>query len=153
MIDVFYIGKKLEKGTIEDLDKAKDKPVWIDATNITKHEANILKEKFNLHPLTAEDLFNDKVRIKVEDLVVPNVITPNGDGKNDQLQIFGIERYTSSELMILNRWGKEVFRAAPYTNNWDGVAQNGNELPEDTYYYIIKIDEDDVRKGFIMILR
>jgi gliding motility-associated-like protein len=84
---------------------------------------------------------------------VPNFISPNGDGKNDYFHIVGIESHRNSELVVLNRWGEEVFRAAPYINNWDGVTQNGNELPEDTYYYVLMIKEEDVRKGFIMILR
>ncbi len=95
----------------------------------------------------------DYVLIRVKDFLVPNVITPNGDGKNDRFHIFGIERFEKSELVILDRWGEEVFREAPYMNNWDGITQNGNELPEDTYYYILKFTEDDIRKGFIMIVR
>jgi gliding motility-associated-like protein len=95
----------------------------------------------------------DYVTYRVSDFILPNVITPNGDGKNDYFHINGIESHRNSELVILNRWGDEVFRASPYINNWDGVTQNGNELPEDTYYYVLKIKEEDVRKGFIMILR
>lgn len=95
----------------------------------------------------------DEVIIRVNDLLIPTVITPNGDGKNDYFLVRGIERYGESELVVLNRWGEEVYKAGPYNNNWDGVSLNGEVLPEDTYYIVLKIEEDDVRKGYLMIVR
>jgi len=95
----------------------------------------------------------DMVTIHVHDFLIPTVITPNGDGKNDFFQVKGILSYRSSELIVLNRWGEEVYHASPYLNLWDGVNQNGKELPEDTYYIILKFSDNDVRKGTLMILR
>jgi len=95
----------------------------------------------------------DRVKITVNDFLVPTVITPNGDGKNDYFNVSGIERFADSELVVLNRWGDEVYRVSPYHNAWDGVNQNGVELSEDTYYVILKITDDDIRKGFLMIIR
>lgn len=94
-----------------------------------------------------------RVKITVEDFLVPTVITPNGDGKNDYFHISGIEQFSNTELVVLNRWGEEVYRVSPYNNSWDGVNRNGVELPEDTYYVIVKITDDDIRKGYIMIVR
>jgi gliding motility-associated-like protein len=94
-----------------------------------------------------------RIKIMVEDFLIPTVITPNGDGKNDYFHVSGIERFTDSELVVLNRWGEEVYRVSPYHNNWDGVNQNGMELTEDTYYMILKITGDDIRKGYLMIIR
>lgn len=66
------------------------------------------------------------------ELTFPNVITPNGDGKNDVLKITNLENFTSSELLVYDRWGKKIFEASPYQNNWDaGNAADG------VYYYII----------------
>ncbi|MCK5136331.1 MAG: gliding motility-associated C-terminal domain-containing protein [Bacteroidales bacterium] len=95
----------------------------------------------------------DRVMIRVKDFVIPTVITPNGDGKNDYFHVEGIEQFDASELIILNRWGEEVYRTAPYQNDWEGVNSNGRMLPEDTYYTILKIKNDDVRKGYVMIIR
>jgi gliding motility-associated-like protein len=95
----------------------------------------------------------DDVKILVRDFVVPTVITPNGDGKNDFFRVRGILRYSESELVVLNRWGDEVFRASPYENNWDGRTSSGNQLPDDTYYVILKITEEDIRKSYLMIVR
>ena len=96
---------------------------------------------------------SDRVLIRINDLLIPTVITPNGDGKNDEFQVAGIESYRSAELIVLNRWGEEVYHASPYMNNWDGVNQNGKELPEDTYYTVLKLSDNDIRKGYVMIIR
>ena len=95
----------------------------------------------------------DRVKIMVEDFLIPTVITPNGDGKNDYFHVSGIDRFSDSELVVLNRWGEEVYRVSPYHNNWDGINQNGMELSEDTYYMILKITGDNIRKGYLMIIR
>ena len=65
----------------------------------------------------------------------------------------GIEDFTSSELVVVDRWGAVVYTSAPYQNNWNGTDQNGKELPEETYYIVLKISDIDIRKGYVMILR
>lgn len=90
---------------------------------------------------------------------VPNAITPNGDGMNDQLiideLIFDALDFPRSELIIFNRWGDIVFRASPYNNDWGGKSNSGTDLPEGTYYYVLRLDtvEGEVMKGDITILR
>jgi gliding motility-associated-like protein/uncharacterized repeat protein (TIGR01451 family) len=89
----------------------------------------------------------------VGNIKVPNVITPNGDGKNDVLKIEGIELYKENTLAIFNRWGNEVYRSAGnYQNNWSGEG-----LSEGTYYYVLKlISKEGVASsatGYITLLR
>ena len=90
---------------------------------------------------------------------VPNAITPNGDGKNDLLLIdeliFDAVDFPKSELIIFNRWGDVVFSASPYNNDWGGKSNSGTDLPEGTYYYVLRLDtvEGEVMKGDITILR
>ena len=66
MIDIFYFEKSLKKGDIKKLDKLKNKKIWVDVTNISKTEADLLKKTFKLHPVTKEDLLLSHGRIKVE---------------------------------------------------------------------------------------
>ncbi len=88
-----------------------------------------------------------------EDLIVPNTITPNGDGYNDTWVIPWIDRFSESQVVILNRWGDEVFSASPYENDFNGNFE-GRPLPAGTYYYILLLGEDFTTfKGPLTILR
>ncbi|MCB0633661.1 MAG: gliding motility-associated C-terminal domain-containing protein, partial [Lewinella sp.] len=89
--------------------------------------------------------------------IAPNVITPNGDGINDTFTVpclLNTDKYPQSQVIIFNRWGDEVFRSGlPYQNNWDGRF-NGQNLPADTYYYVIIFGTDEPRQtGFVVIQR
>lgn len=66
---------------------------------------------------------------------IPNVITPNGDGKNDQFVIKGLDLYPGSQLEIFNRWGNQVYRSENYNNNWKGEG-----LSAGIYYYVLRIN-------------
>jgi gliding motility-associated-like protein/uncharacterized repeat protein (TIGR01451 family) len=86
-----------------------------------------------------------------EDIFIPNIVTPNGDGKNDNFVIPGLDRYPGSSLLIYNRWGNQVYQNKNYDNKW-----NGNGLNEGTYYYILKLHTaqgDRDYKGWIELLR
>ncbi len=88
-----------------------------------------------------------------EALVIPNVITPNGDGFNDTWEIDFIHQFEFTEVVILNRWGDEIFYAQPYENDFDGTFE-GRDLPEGTYYYILRLGQDnETLRGNITILR
>ncbi len=100
----------------------------------------------------ANDSSTDTKKI-VGNIKVPNVITPNGDGKNDVLKIEGIELYKENTLSIFNRWGNEVYRSpGGYTNNWSGEG-----LSEGTYYYVLKLVSKEGASssvtGYITLLR
>lgn len=70
---------------------------------------------------------------------LPPLLTPNGDGANDRLQIRNVGLLESYQLLIFNRWGQQVF-AADQSNFqvWAGHNQQGQPLPAGTYFYLIK---------------
>ncbi len=90
---------------------------------------------------------------------IPNAITANDDGINDEWIIGILEEqpgaYPNNQLMIINRWGERVFEASPYLNNWGGNDQHGLPLPAGTYYYTLIMDlgEGEIYKGDLTILR
>ncbi len=98
--------------------------------------------------------------VKVVELKIPNVFTPNSDGINDQFEITikgneGVdwrEAYISNEFLVLDRWGKKVYQQLNYkSGDWDGA-----NLSTGTYFYILKCQGqfgDDVFKGSVAILR
>ncbi|RZK60685.1 MAG: DUF11 domain-containing protein [Pedobacter sp.] len=68
---------------------------------------------------------------------LPNVITPDGDGKNDVLKFPGLRAYPSNKLSIFNRWGNEVWHSnGAYQENWSGEGLN-----EGTYYFILSLKD------------
>ena len=62
---------------------------------------------------------------------VPNIITPNADGRNDQWKIAGLPAGT--RLQLCNRWGKLVYETAAYANDWSAEG-----LPAGVYYYLLE---------------
>ncbi len=91
----------------------------------------------------------------IDSLILYDVFTPNGDGKNDIWIIDGLEDFPDNEVQIFNRWGSLVFEAKPYQNNWDGRSKKGDPLPSATYYYILKLNDADGRvySGHVTIVR
>ncbi|WP_343674635.1 gliding motility-associated C-terminal domain-containing protein, partial [Chitinophaga sp.] len=82
-----------------------------------------------------------------------NLLTPNGDGKNDKWVIGDLSRYPNNDLTIYDRTGRVVYHQKNYSNEWDGTY-NGSPLAEGTYYYILKADGYNTpAKGFITIIR
>ncbi|NNE27088.1 MAG: T9SS type B sorting domain-containing protein, partial [Saprospiraceae bacterium] len=82
-----------------------------------------------------------------------NLITPNGDGYNDNFVIPCLDgnQYPDNELFIFNEWGDEVFSAAPYSNDWQGT-RDGKLLPVGTYFYVLNLGEGQAPvQGFIVL--
>ena len=99
---------------------------------------------------------SDTVRITVlEDLpfVIPQGFSPNGDGVSDTWVIQGLDKYPDNELFIYNRWGAQVFSKSSYQNDWDGKFNADALLPAGTYYYVIKLHDEDERafQGFVYL--
>lgn len=93
------------------------------------------------------------------EIEVPNGITPNGDGLNDAFVfdqlLLNPDEYPNNELIIFNRWGDIVFKARPYGNDWQGTNMEGKNLPDGTYYYILRLDigSGEILRGDVTILR
>jgi gliding motility-associated-like protein len=92
-----------------------------------------------------------KVKITVQDLFIPSVITPNGDGINDYFKIN--ENIGKVYLIVFNRWGNQEYTNDEYKNEWDGRNNKGAELPVDTYFYIMKFENGRIEKGSVLIQR
>ena len=83
-----------------------------------------------------------------------NIISPNGDGKNDVWKIENIESYSEEcSVFIYDRSGNEIAEFEQYNNDFDG-SWNNKELPTGTYYYIIRCSGlEDPYKGDLTIIR
>ncbi len=78
------------------------------------------------------------------ELNASQAFTPNGDGVNDTWVISNIKNYPNSIVRVFNSWGKEVFSARNYQNDWDGRYKNlSAKLPSaGSYYFQIDFEGD-----------
>ncbi|MGZ5302609.1 MAG: T9SS type B sorting domain-containing protein, partial [Bacteroidia bacterium] len=74
---------------------------------------------------------------------LPNVITVNGDEFNDLFRPLSTYRFVESvDIIIINRWGQEVFRTTDPLINWNGEDQKtGRPLAEGVYFYYGNVNE------------
>ena len=82
-----------------------------------------------------------------------NLVTPNGDGVNDNFVIKNLDMYPNNEVKIFDRAGRLLYGKKNYNSEWNGTL-NGAPLAEDTYYYVVDFGPGKPKlKGFITIVR
>ena len=100
--------------------------------------------------------------ISMNDYVIPNVITPNGDGINDVIELpILLEECLEYKILIINRWGNQVYEMTGASNAFRGKDANGKDLQEGVYFYTIESEDFDCESdqykgfcsGFITIVR
>jgi gliding motility-associated-like protein len=81
---------------------------------------------------------------------VPNVFNPESEiAENSVFKIPFIEAYEGNTVVIFNRWGKKVYEATNYQNNW-----NGDNVPSGTYFYVVAAPSlEQPLKGSITLIR
>jgi gliding motility-associated-like protein len=106
-------------------------------------------------PLTDEygcehtELFIIKIELKI-----PNTITPNDDGTNDCLKVFGLPE--GSSFKAYDKTGRLVYSKDPYYPDdcWNGFDRQGKPLKADTYWYTFEHPAmGTLGTGFIFIKR
>ncbi len=91
----------------------------------------------------------------VEIKIANNIITPNGDGINDRLEILNIDDFQNPCIVkVYNIWGDLVFSSSAYsnTNGWDGTNQS-RLLDAGTYYFIISSKNRKGLTGYVDLIR
>jgi len=89
--------------------------------------------------------------VAADNLLIPNVFTPNGDGTNDEYLV----RYNGTEvfsLQIYDRWGRSFFESDAAQDGWDGLDPEGQPAKEGVYYYLVRIGEQEYN-GNVTLLR
>jgi gliding motility-associated-like protein len=82
-----------------------------------------------------------------------NVITPNNDGINDDLEFIGLDAFPNNRLVIYNRWGNIIFEKSGYQTDvlrFNGT-RGGELLPADTYYYILEFEDVQIKSSLTII--
>jgi gliding motility-associated-like protein len=77
---------------------------------------------------------------------IPKGISPNGDEFN---QTFDLKNFNVKKLQIFNRYGMEVYSKEQYKNEWDGKSNDGQVLPDGTYFYVIEFESGKTKTGWV----
>lgn len=102
---------------------------------------------------------DDSIKVWVvnqSSLFVPTGFTPNGDGRNETLQPFGVGYRNINYFRVFNRWGQQVFYTTKFKEGWDGTWKG---VPQDigTYYWILSITnrfgKEEIVKGNSELIR
>jgi gliding motility-associated-like protein len=84
-------------------------------------------------------------KVNISDIFIPNIVTPNSDGKNETFEIL---TDAPVSLTIFNRWGKILYQDADYQNNW-----NASGLTSGIYYYELLLEDDATCNGWLQVLK
>jgi gliding motility-associated-like protein len=77
---------------------------------------------------------------------IPKGISPNNDTLNDT---FDLTNFDVKKLQIFNRYGMEVYSKEQYKNEWDGKSNDGQILPDGTYFYVIEFESGKTKTGWV----
>lgn len=102
-------------------------------------------------------VFSANVRYQILESAysIPEIISPNGDGTNDEFRVFFSGELDNFSLSVYNRWGQEVFESNDPTRGWDGT-KNGHPQNIDTYLYYARFTQngvDFVEEGQFVLVR
>jgi gliding motility-associated-like protein len=145
-----YVGWDTARYNLEVLDLKRPEFGWILRDSMVADTVWNLRKplkrgsyKLRLYTMRPDAVFRSysnvlEFGVPFKEVVVPNVITPNGDDINDKVRIKYLYLYPGSAFTIFNRWGQTVYHSDDYQNDWDAPGlESGN------YYYLLKVRDDD----------
>ncbi|MEM6963667.1 MAG: PKD domain-containing protein [Bacteroidota bacterium] len=107
---------------------------------------------------STEEILLERVNVCSSDLIsMPNVFTPNGDGKNDTFQMYTNMVDEIDYIRIFNRWGSLVYESTDRNFAWNG-RYKGKRVPDGVYIYVLsakcRINSTSIiKKGDVLIHR
>lgn len=117
-------------------------PAILSCANIVCGEVYAVPDRPTVYIVTATDENecenSDSIVVDMNgimELFVPNIFSPNGDGSNDELIVFG-PRIFEFSMEIYDRWGKRVYKSNDQNEHWDGTFDDKTLSPQ-TFVYII----------------
>lgn len=120
-----------------------DEGPWeeVGTTNATSYEYDRVIDQEGVYDVKVETESSNKVAesnwLQYETIIydpfITNVMTPDGDGINDEFLIRNLHQHPNTILKIYNRWGKKIYDTENYQNDWDGENYKAG-----TYYYTVE---------------
>jgi gliding motility-associated-like protein len=93
------------------------------------------------------DTICQDVKVIPAEIVLPNVITPNGDSDNEFLYFKYLEFFGKNNLKVYDRWGTVVYEKDNYNNDW-----NATKVTDGTYYYVLTLGDGKTLPGYVQII-
>lgn len=88
--------------------------------------------------------FPARAQVELSTLELPNLITPNGDGVNDEFTLpNGPFLGPCAELSIFDRYGHKVFEGLGNDLSWNGRTMAGDRCIPAVYFYVLKVDAQE----------
>ncbi len=81
-------------------------------------------------------------------VVIPNVITPNGDPQNEFFTLKGLTP-TDWHLSVSDRWGRQIYDQARYDNRWNATGQAAGIY----YYRLSNAGTGERYQGWVEVMR
>jgi gliding motility-associated-like protein len=130
---------------------------WFDFNNtlISNSSSITVSEAVSLKLIVSIDGCDFTKSINVDLLVVgivPNFITPNGDGINETWVLPDSYNADNVSIMIYNANGQKLIDTTNYSNNWP-QSLTADYLSNPIFYYVITRDNQQIKKGTITVLK
>lgn len=128
---------------------------WAPAGGNTSEASGLSAGSYTVFVTDADQCLYQKeitvTELMKDDVNIPNVFTPNGDGINDEFRLGNTCK--EYRVMIHNRWGQKVFETKDIsTNHWAGKNEAGANVPEGVYFYTI-VNEERSFTGTVSLFR
>ncbi|MGD1890576.1 MAG: fibronectin type III domain-containing protein, partial [Cyclobacteriaceae bacterium] len=135
---------------------------WIEVVNdnpaIDPYEHVFTGQERGFYLIEVRDRFGCTVQYTVEvryteELYIPNIFTPNGDGENDTFRVVNLDSYSDEDgakMIITSRWGTIVYQSDNYTN---AEAWDGEQYPDGIYFYRLILPTGEKHNGWVEIWR
>ena len=118
------------------------------------YTATLYLEGTNNCDYNTQIVFTILPSVTIDNLVIPNVITPNNDEINDELLLENLFKdCTNFELIILNRWGNVVYEMDNSSVPFKGNDMSGKELEQGIYFYKLTTNDGKVASGHLTLIR
>lgn len=94
------------------------------------------------------DTVCQEINVIPAEMILPNVVTPNGDNNNEMLYFKYLEYFGTNNLKVYDRWGQVIYQKDNYSNDW-----TPNNVNDGTYYYILTVESGDTHPGFLQVIK
>jgi gliding motility-associated-like protein len=93
---------------------------------------------------------SDTMDLVIDPLLIPQIITPNGDNDNDNFEIKAFTCLSGVKIDVFNRWGDLIYQSDDYKNDFHGLNTHGQKLVDDTYFYVLEVGKKTY-KGYVVV--